>query len=248
MSRRTALALTIAALLVAVAALSWRLAGAGARPELEAAPGASTASDVDPARIVAASNTAAPAQPVPPERAPISALELEVRLVCLRAADRRPVAGVSLFVQERRVAGPTEDDGVLDLEEAPREACVWGPGWTPVFLPRGRPLPAEVLLEPADAALAVRLENLALDRRVVRTLLQPTGWHATGQAVWEPELVLTGPDRLMARGVPPGAYDVYVWTGAAGDAADGIGPVRVELLAGRTTDLVFDATVLPEDD
>jgi len=165
------------------------------------------------------------------------------RLVCLRGSDREPIAGISIFIADLPVCGPSRKDGVLEFVRGRAQSfTVWGEGWVPFLVRRFEGTPETVLLEEAAARLEVRLLNLDPGDEIVRTLLQPHAFQVTGKASWEPVLASTSPDRLAADGLPPGTYDVYVWVvrlpdpprclSAAGILIEGLEPAVIELDAG----------------
>jgi len=192
--------------------------GAGAQPEDVAAPGGAARGPSDLER------------PSPRGRT----------VTCLSARDRRPIAGIQLYTAEGPVGAPSAADGSLALDErATQRRTAWCEGWGPISIAAGSPVPAELLFEPADGAIEVRLTPFGPQDRVVRTLLQPHGRPATGDALWDPVLEPRGMGILVAERVPPDEYDVYVWVaaGGAGPRPAAARAVRVEPGSRQRVDL-----------
>lgn len=173
--------------------------------------------------------------------------EVPLTLVCRRLSDRSLLAGISLYVEGRPVAGPSGDDGALQVVRDGRQPLVlWAEGWRPVFVRAVEPTPAAVLFEPADAGLEVEVGGLRANEEIVRSLLQPHEFPATGESLWDPSLAPAGFDRLAARQLPPGTYDLYVWVQRRPEAPRVLSEKAVQLDSGRTTRVRLDSTTAPQ--
>ena len=161
-------------------------------------------------------------------------------ILCLHYTELRPIAGIRLYREEEPIAGPTTREGILRLAPGPpRPLTVWGAGWVPVDLPRP-PYPDRVLLTPAKSILEVRLLNLELEQRVVRTQLQPHAPTVARTGPWQPELERVAEDRYQTPQLTPGTYDVYFWV-ARGRGAPRVFEAReVEVPAGQLTQTTLD--------
>lgn len=170
------------------------------------------------------------------------------RMICLRREGRRPLAGISAFGRAGRLAGPSADDGALELQRAPGEPLtIWAAGWSPVFVRSHEETPEVVLLDPCSARLEVQLVGMEHGDEVLRSLLQPRGYHATEQDPWQPALVPAGPYRLAAGELPTGDYDVYVWvTGPRGTRS--LAAPAVAVAESGTVTLELDAGVASDSD
>ncbi|MCA9000730.1 MAG: hypothetical protein KDB61_02320 [Planctomycetes bacterium] len=174
------------------------------------------------------------------------------RVVCLDASTGDPVAGMGLYEVER-VVGPSGDDGLLEFQQyGPFSKWVlWGPGWVPQAY---RPASGaeEVRLVRADASLEVALRGSTPEHRITRTLLQPRGDRSLPEGAWSAKLEAPAWDRLTAKNVPPGTYNVYVWIAEDKSAPTVYSVNGVELLAGQekrlTIDLVADRPNTTERD
>jgi hypothetical protein len=173
-------------------------------------------------------------------------------LTCRRADDGRPLAGISVFQDGAMTGGPSTDAGELRLEAPAWERRIL---WKAGFIARrldGPELPSEVLFEAADAELDLSLRNGGPEHRVVRTLLEQRGGNSPPNGPWKPRLKVESWDRLIARDVPPGTYDVYVWISKGDGAAQAYSLRGVHLPAGQRTrlslDLVADALATNESD
>lgn len=132
-------------------------------------------------------------------------------LICRRADDRAPLAGISLYQNDILRLGPTGADGKLLIGDLGWDMRIlWGEGWAPQRL-RGAANPPEVLFVPADSKIDISLKNTSPQHKVIRSILQMRGADTPPEGIWTPKLEVTNWDRLNASQVPPGTYDIYVW-------------------------------------
>jgi hypothetical protein len=231
-----ALAFVAAGVVLVVAAVGAWETGDPANPRAGAeaptpAPGPAI---VDPATPVrdADDRTAAPEPAVEP-----------LRIRCLEAASRAPLAGVHLYRstgERERVAGPSDADGVLEVDAPARWAhTLWCDGWLPVAVPKSGP-PAEVLFESADASLELRLANTTAEHEVIRLLLQPHTAGGSPKDPWVPALEPWSLDVYGARRLPPGKYDVHVWVSQRMREPRAFSVAGVEVRAGEQASCSVD--------
>jgi len=195
----------------------------------------------------------APELIAPPAQGPPQVVERPSgvhRLLCLSAVDRSPLAGVSLYQETEAVAGPSAQDGVLEVPgSAPSpQLWIWAPGWGPARLPGSGPLPAEVVLEPATAGIQLRVTSTDPAARITRTRLIPLGTPLQEGQPWAPRLSTDG--ALSARGslLPAGSYHLYVWVVGAQRAPRALPRQEIELEPGRTLTVELTADAQREGD
>jgi hypothetical protein len=174
---------------------------------------------------------------------PVAETPREPGVRCVRRADRAPLAGISLYVDGKVVAGPSGIDGRIAFDRRPAEPFVaWAPGLRPAFVQAGRETPDEIALSAADAALEVAIDNLEPGKEVRRLFVHPYAFSAEPGAPWAPELRLERFGTYRADALPPGAYDVYLWLeDDAGEEAS-LREERLLLKSGETTTVRLDAT------
>jgi hypothetical protein len=218
------------------------LAGLGSNPPraTPAAPPAGTPAPVVTPRADLVTPTTAQQEAVPQQDEPTLRSQ---RVRCLSALDRSPVQGVQLYVEARPVAGPSLADGRLEVPGTVRSNRLeaWAPGWGPTRLPFGRPLPDEILLEPATAAVQVWVTSSDPGLRIVRTRLVQQGSFTREDEPWVPRLERQGVLSARAARLAPGSYHVYVWVAKDRDAPRALPRQEVELEAGRTISVQIDA-------
>jgi len=169
-----------------------------------------------------------------------------IRISCLSAADRSPLEGICLFQGENQVAGPSGADGILKVEEPGYgKRTLWASGWVSqtAYSPA---LPAEALFVAADATLEIRLLEVTAEYQVIKTLLQTRTPAAPPEGPWTPILVQAELDSLVARGVSPGSYDLYLWVTFQRGEPRAITNAELEIPAGETTRLELDIPALFE--
>lgn len=173
-------------------------------------------------------------------------------LTCLRAEDGEPLPGVRVYEDGAVGAGPSTAQGVLAMGTPTwGRRTLWAKGRVARRLD-GVQLPQEVRFERADAELRVALLQATPQHRAVRTKLQRHGPETPPQGPWTPRLEVETWERLVARDVPPGTYDVYVWIALGEDTPKPYSIRHVVIEAGEretlTIDLVADALSTHESD
>lgn len=169
-----------------------------------------------------------------------------LRLRCLDAAERSPLAGVRLYLRGGAVAGPSGSDGWIGVEcveAAP--GIVWAEGWAPALVPAGASGERAVLLERAAGGVVLQIAGLAPGEGVVRSELQPLRPELSRAGPWKPALREAGFDRLEAGGLAAGGYEAHVWVGGAGAAPRVLSSGRFELGPRERKVLWLDAAAPP---
>jgi hypothetical protein len=172
------------------------------------------------------------------------------RLACLSAADRSPVRGVQLYVEAKPVAGPSNEAGLLEVAPTvgSNRLQAWAPGWGPTRLPNRRPLPDEVLLEPATSGVQVWVRSTDPAARITRTRLVRQGTPTRPDQPWAPRLRLQGRLSASAAQLPAGRYHLYLWLARDSRAPRAVPHQEIELVAGRTITVEIDADAPREGD
>jgi hypothetical protein len=132
-------------------------------------------------------------------------------LLCRRADNGKPLAGVSLYQEGVLGAGPTLANGKLAFGDLGWKAWIlWAPGWIPQRL-SGSNMPTEALLVAADGQVEITLLQSTPQHTIIRSLLQKHGSETPPEGPWTPRLQTANWDRLIAKKVPSGTYDIYLW-------------------------------------
>jgi len=161
---------------------------------------------------------------------------------CVRRADRMPILGAHVYVDQVAAGGPSDAAGRIAFHRATAQPfVVWADGFRPAFVHASDETPTEVALGPADAALEVRIDNLPTGRTLQRSLLQPYAFPVAEGAPWAPVLREERFGGYRAEGLPAGAYDVYLWFEDETGSLPPLSRSRVLLKSGETTPLRFDA-------
>lgn len=172
-----------------------------------------------------------------------------LRLLVVDVTDGSPLPGISAYVGEELLAGPSDESGQLELIPPPGlRTTFWGPGWTPRQF-HSRDMPTDrVELTAATASLEVLVDHLAPEEGVLHSRVESMDWTATSKTAWSPTLDRIAPYRLQASDLAPGRYQVYVWIGAAGDQGLALEPVEVVLEPTKKTVVRLDANARPDDE